>query len=178
MILRVLALLLLLLALVACMREGSPPVVPLEIAVTELPDGGKGASFASSASPASQHECKVHLRASPLTTASGCTIDEQISKGDGVLTYPCSGDGKAAATFGEHHFEGEIRQGVLKLALTLDVDWQDGCQWETHQAIRGAWKEGRPDALTWTYIEEVKQGTGCYGACKAQAEIEAHIPSP
>ena len=62
----------------------------------------------------------------------------------------------------------------LLLLLGTELDWEDGCHWETKQAIRGEWKRESPKhmKITWSYSEAPVSGTGCYGACKATADIE------
>ena len=81
----------------SCAREGAPPVAPVEVAIPDLPDSGKASMVPIASASRSRDRCSAHLSASAIRTASGCTLDEQISKGEGTLSYPCSGDGAASA---------------------------------------------------------------------------------
>jgi hypothetical protein len=162
----------LVLAAPACVRQGAPVVAPVEIA--DVGDAGPARPLVVVAPPAApQGRCTARLRASPIKTNAGCTLDERISKGDGVLLFPCSGSGELEAIFGEHHFRGVVTGDSLHLRLTTELDWDDGCHWETQQSIRGEWRrEGPRPKLLWTYEEHPVQGTACFGACKARADIE------
>ena len=76
--------------------------------------------------------------------------------------------------FAEHRFQGKLSGSTLDLTLTTELDWEDHCHWETQQRIRGPWKldtKTHP-RLVWSYSEAPVQGTGCFGACVARAEIE------
>lgn len=162
------------LAVVACVREGAPVVAPLDI---ETGDAGATAAYVIVAAPAgSQREqCTARLRASGITTGAGCTLDERISHGNGALIYPCTGDGPVEALFAEHRFAGKVEGGELVLVLTTELDWDDGCHWETQQAIRGKWRRQPGKAnpkLVWSYTESPVRGTSCFGSCKANSEIE------
>jgi hypothetical protein len=179
------------LALAACVREGPPPVAAVEVAIGDLPEGGTSAPLAAPPPARADHRCTARLHALPIKTGSGCTLDERISRGTGTLVYPCAGDGPVEAVFGEHRFEGSINGGAMVLALTTELDWEDGCHWETRQGLRSSWRRDRDrdrDAdeaptsrpkLAWTYTERPVIGTGCYGSCKATADIEVfEEPSP
>jgi hypothetical protein len=114
--------------------------------------------------------------ASKIRTPSNCQLDERLTRGPGTLTFPCSGeDGEAEGVFGEHHFVGTIASGTLSLDLTTELDWDDGCHWETRQGIRGDFREGKRSKLSWTYSERPVAGTKCAGSCKAQADIEIEL---
>ena len=156
----------------ACLREGAPPVAPVDVSVADVPDSGALALSAPSAS--GKERCTAKLSPSPIETGSGCTLDERISKGSGTLQFPCNGSGPAAAVFGEHRFEGTITDGGIALDLTTELDWEDGCHWQTKQHIRGELHGG---TIAWTYTEAPIHGTGCYGSCKASAEIEVEGPA-
>jgi hypothetical protein len=179
------------LALAACVREGPPPVAAVELAISDLPEGGTALPLAAPPPARADHRCTARLHALPIKTGSGCTLDERISRGTGTLLYPCSGDGPVEAVFGEHRFEGAVYAGLMMLTLTTELDWEDGCHWETRQGLRSSWRRdgGRErDAdeapsthpkLAWTYTERPVIGTGCYGSCKATADIEVfEEPSP
>jgi hypothetical protein len=172
-------------ALAACVREGPPVVAPVDISI-ESADAGAGAAspLVISAPPPiardRQQRCTALLHASPIKTNPGCSLDERISRGNGTLFYPCSGDGPVEAVFGEHTFEGKVTDKSLVLALTTEPDWNDGCHWEAKQGLRGDWNRetAKPAKLAWTYREQPVSGTGCLGACRATADIEIHDVSP
>jgi hypothetical protein len=157
----------------ACMREGAAVVAPVEVTI-ENGDAGAAPLVVSAPPPAARDRCTARLRAAAIKTKEGCTLDERISQGNGTLLYPCSGDGPVEAIFGEHRFQGRVSEGALTLALTTELDWQDGCHWETKQAIRGELKReaGTHPKLLWTYSEAPVTGTSCFGSCRATAEIE------
>jgi len=167
-------------ATTACVREGAAVVAPVDVTI-ERADGGASAPLVVSAPPPMQRDrCSARLRASPIKTKEGCTLDERISYGNGTLLYPCSGDGPVEAVFGEHRFQGRLTDSTVALALTTELDWEDGCHWETKQAIRGDLKRepGKHPKLVWTYSEAPVTGTGCFGSCRATADIEADEQSP
>ena len=157
----------------ACVREGAPVVAPVEIAVANLGDAGPVPVVVGSPKPSSSNNrCSAALEVAPIKTGSGCTLDERVSAGSGLLRYPCQGDGAVEAVFKEHRFQGVVNDGNYLLDLTTEIDWEDGCHWETKQRIAGEWRrEGRSTKLVWTYSEGPVSGTGCYGACKASADI-------
>ena len=159
----------------ACVREGPTVMAPVE--AIDIADGGaKPPLVVNAPPPTPQHTgCSARLRASPIKTKEGCTLDERISQGAGTLLYPCSGDGPVEAIFGEHRFQGSLTATVLALALTTEIDWEDSCHWETKQAIRGELKRepGKHPKLVWSYSEAPVTGTSCFGSCRATAEIEA-----
>ena len=155
----------------ACVREGAPPVAPVDVAVADLPDAGAAAQLPVTSAPSSGR-CNARLQPQPIKTGAGCTLDERISQAAGHLSYPCSGNGDAEAVFGEHHFEGTMSNGTLTLDLTTEIDWEDGCHWETKQEIVGELRgEAKNAKLAWSYTEGPVAGTNCYGSCEAKAEI-------
>lgn len=160
----------------ACVREGPPVVAAVDIA--EVGDAGATPIVIASPPPAgSRTQCTARLRAMPIKTNEGCTLDERISKGSGTLVFPCSGEGEFEAVFGEHRFRGTASNGTLHLTLRTELDWDDGCHWETQQALRGTWSPPGRDAsrapkLVWTYEEHAVSGTGCFASCKARADVE------
>lgn len=157
----------------ACVREGAPPVAPVDVAVADLGDAGMAALMPTPSAPAADGRCTARLKPQPIKTGAGCTLDERISKGTGLLTYPCAGNGNVEAVFGEHHFEGAMSDGTLSLDLTTEIDWEDGCHWETRQAIVGELKsDGKSAKLAWSYTEGPVAGTNCYGSCEAKADID------
>jgi len=157
---------------VACMREGAPPIAPVDVAVTDLADAGVAAQLPITSAP-TNGRCTARLKPQPIKTGAGCTLDERISKATGVLSYPCSGNGNVEAVFGEHRFQGAMSDGTLSLDLTTEIDWEDGCHWETRQAIVGELKsDGKSAKLAWSYTEGPVAGTNCYGSCEAKADID------
>lgn len=174
-------------ALAACVREGAVVVAPIDVA--DVGDAGPAPLLVVVAVPSppslpSAHDrCTARLRAATIKTNPGCTLDERISQGDGVLSFPCAGIGELEATFGEHHFRGTtVNAGTVHLQLTTELDVDDGCHWETQQSIRGEWRregrDGKPSKLVWIYSEQPVQGTGCFGSCTARAEIEVDALTP
>jgi hypothetical protein len=170
-------------AVSACVREGAAVVAPVEVTI-DNGDGGPAMPLviAAPSVPIDRDRCTAVLRAATIKTNPGCTLDERLSHGNGTLLYPCAGDGPVEAIFGEHHFNGKITESAVTLALGTELDWEDGCHWETKQVILGTWKRDananananakkRPK-LSWSYSEAPVNGTGCYGSCTATAEIE------
>lgn len=169
-----------LLATFACTREGPPPVAPVELAIAPIADAGiepKGVAMPPSALPSADpsHLCFARLDPEPIQTQNGCQLDERISAGPGRLAFNCSGDGPLEAVFGDHRFEGTVTRGNAVLTLTTEIDWQDGCHWETKQGLRGTLKVEngsiKQSKLVWSYSEKPVRGTSCYGSCTARAEI-------
>lgn len=159
----------------ACVREGAPVVAAVDIA--EVDAGATPLVIAPRPPVSSRSQCTATLRAMPIKTDEGCTLDERISKGNGTLVFPCSGEGELEAVFGEHHFRGAARNGTLHLTLHTELDWDDGCHWETLQSLRGDWARGGRDGgrapkLVWTYEEHAVSGTGCFASCEARADVE------
>lgn len=165
-------------AAVGCVREGAPPVAPVEPVNADLGDGGATQiPIASTSPPTARDRCSARLDADTIKTGAGCTLDERLSKGSGLLLYPCSGTGVVEALFGEHRFDGTMNEGALQLGLTTEIDWEDGCHWQTKQRIRGTLQrsEGKNAKLAWTYTEAPVTGTGCYGSCKASTDIDVEM---
>jgi hypothetical protein len=168
-------------ALAACVREGAPVVAPVDISV-ESSDAGPAAPLVIAPPvPATRDHCTARLRPGTIQTNPSCTLDERLSRGNGMLLYPCSGDGSVEAVFAEHRFVGKLTGTSLVLALTTELDWEDGCHWETKQGLRGELHrdEGgsKRSKLAWTYSERPVSGPngstlGCYGTCRATADIE------
>jgi hypothetical protein len=159
------------LALSACMRQATPPTVPVDVTVVDLGDAGMRVTAPAARPGEGADRCTARLAPGAINTAPGCTLDERLTQGEGVLLYPCSGTGASEAVFGEHRFEGTMREGAVLLGLTTEIDWEDGCHWETKQSIRGVVLSEEGAKLGWTYSEGPVRGASCYGACKAVAEI-------
>jgi hypothetical protein len=165
----------------ACVREGAAVVAPLE---ADVGDAGPVAALVIASPPPADDRCTARLRALPIETGPGCTLDERISRTPGTLYYPCTGAGPVEAVFGEHHFTGHAGGTALTLTLSTELDWEDHCHWETQQSISGTWKRGTPEprdagpkkpkppTLIWSYSEAPVSGTNCLGSCIANAQIE------
>jgi hypothetical protein len=169
------------LALAGCVREGATVVAPVEVTIDNASGSrANGPLVVSAPPPLARDRCSARLHAEPIKTKDGCTLDERISHGNGTLLYPCSGDGPVEAVFGEHRFQGRLTDTTVSLALTTELDWEDGCHWETKQAIRGELKReaGKHPKLVWTYSEAPVTGTSCFGSCRATADINADELSP
>jgi hypothetical protein len=166
-------------AAVACMREGAPVVAPVDVTIGTSDAGAAPLVVVSSPPPTSRDGCSAPLHPASIRTNPGCTLYESISHGDGILYFPCAGDGLAEATFGDQRFRGKLTGTKLTLELKTELDLDDGCHWETAQSIRGEWlpsKDGnndssKPAKLAWSYGERPVSGTSCYGSCKALADI-------
>lgn len=178
-------------ALAACSRDSAPPVAPVELAIAPIPDGGAGpgtGALAASSPPSSyaagdRDRCEARLVPDTIQTQAGCQLDERLTTGPGRLSFPCSGDGPVEAVFNEHRFEGSVTGGSVALTLLTELDWQDGCHWQTRQTIRGslralgasagasATEKAATPKLVWSYTEGPVSGSNCYLACKAKADI-------
>lgn len=161
------------LALPSCTPSGAPPVVPVEVIALDKMDGG--APFVTSARGASDDkrcEARVSLNGR-IRTGATCQLDEQISHGAGRMRYPCTGDGPVEVEFGSHRFAGSLLSGRVSLELTTELDWDDHCHWETRQTMAGML---RGNTLRWSYTEKPVQGTGCFAACTASADIRVVTP--
>jgi hypothetical protein len=159
----------------ACVREGAAVVAPVEVTI-DNGDGGPAMPLVIAPPPAvHEHDrCTARLKAATIKTNPDCTLDERLSHGNGTLLYPCAGDGPVEAIFAEHRFTGKITGSALVLGLGTELDWQDGCHWETKQVLLGEWKRDakKKPKLSWSYSEAPVSGTGCLGSCTATADIE------
>ena len=161
------------LPIAACNREGAPPVAPVESTSDTSDAGPPAALFISAPPPVGRDRCTARISAGVIKTGANCTLDERISKGNGTLLYPCSGEGPVEAVFAEHRFEGRLSEGSITLALTTELDWEDGCHWETKQTMRGDWKrDAKKQKLSWSYSERPVTGSSCFGQCVARADVE------
>jgi hypothetical protein len=160
----------------ACASSGAvvqAPVVELAIA----PIGSASAAPAVRSVSGTESRCSVRLSAGKIEKSSaGCYLDEHISKGPGILYYPCSGDGPAEATFGTQRYGGRISGGDVEVQLEGELDWEDGCRWGTSAKIGGTLvpRPGGPlsKGLTWTYRDRVITGSGCSGVCTAKSALQ------
>lgn len=155
------------LALASCARAARPPDAAVDLVVPPI---GK-ATAAPSASPTAGENCHAILFADVIQKSSfGCVVDEKVSKGQGILTYPCNGSGDAEAAFGAQLYSGRIREGELELETKTELEWEgDGCRWGTTANIRG--NVLKEHVIAWTYRDYVIRGTACSGSCTATANM-------
>jgi hypothetical protein len=159
-------------AAIACART-SPVYAPVEVNVAAAPPPPAGRRVGSNGD---EKRCTARLVALDIETGEGCFLDERISKGDGILTYPCAGDGVVEATFGEHRFDGDVVKGAVALSLTTELDWdEDHCRWQSQQEIRG---EIGKHELAWRYVDRPIRGEHCNMPCSARAIIEIDPGGP
>ena len=157
-------------AVVACVRA-APVVAPVDVTV--------GTSESSSAKTlgATKDRCTARLVTGEVDTNKSCFLDENVTKTEGVVNFPCRGDGQVDAVFGPHHFEGEVRNGKLSVSLSTELDWDDDrCHWQSRQTIRG---ELRAQELAWAYVDQPTRGPDgtaninpCGTPCVARATIQ------
>lgn len=149
--------------LASCAHDAKPPEAPVDFAIPPI---GKVASPTPD-EPPKVESCHALLFANGISKSSyGCVIEEQISKNQGILTYPCTGNGDAEAAFGEELYTGQIRDGELDLEVKNEFDWPgDGCRWGTTANIRGRVTTERQ--LSWSYRDYAVRGTACSGTCTA-----------
>lgn len=170
----------------ACSTRGAPVEAPVELAVAPVP---KSADAGPLAPPRPGGDCslRVALYGRIEKSSPGCYLDEHITKGAGLLHYPCSGDGPVSADFGDHHYAGRITGGDVELEVTTELDWpDDGCRWGTRAVISGTLlSNGQPAMknLTWRYRDHVINGTACSQVCNAKANLvvtsaAARAPAP
>ena len=148
---------------------------PVELAIApigSLPEAG----IATNGKQSDGGRCSLRLVAGRIEKSSpGCYLDELVSKQAGLLHYPCTGDGPAEADFGEHRYAGRVVGGEVELALSTELDWEDGCRWGTDAVISGTLlKNGETVArsLSWRYRDRVITGTDCSGVCTARTNIQ------
>lgn len=155
------------LGVASCARDTRPPEVAAELSIPPI---GHSSLAPASTEPTKPETCHATVLAGPISKSSwGCIIDEQISKHQGILTFPCDGDGDAEATFGEQVYSGRIEHGELDLEAKTELEWPgDGCRWGTTSNIRGPVAASRPQ-LSWSYRDYVVRGTACSGTCTASS---------
>jgi hypothetical protein len=111
----------------------------------------------------------MQLRAHPTEGASGCFIDERVTRSVGVLRYPCAG-GAATAAFATATFAGTVTDNVASLTLTTRFHFSDGCDWQSTQHLQGPLASGQ---LAYTYTEAPVAGQrGCASACRATTTVD------
>ncbi|MBX3215174.1 MAG: hypothetical protein KF850_24270 [Labilithrix sp.] len=161
--------------------QGAAVQAPVDLAIApiaSLPEAG----IVIGDEPNDSGRCSLRLIAARIEMSSpGCYLDERISKGPGLLYYPCGGDGAVEADFGPQRYKGSIRNGELELELSTELDWDDGCRWGTNAVISGplTTKHGEPTtkSLSWRYRDRVLVGTGCSGVCTARTTLQVSSTS-
>jgi hypothetical protein len=163
-------------ALGACAgSRGTAVQAPVEVTIAPVGNLAHGAAGGTEhGKPGSA--CSVQLVPGRISKSEpGCYVDEHLSEGSGVLIYPCGGDGVAEATFGPQHYRGEMRHGNVKLELTTELDWEDGCRWGTDAVLEGLVLTGgglTKKKLVWHYRDRVIRGKDCSGLCTAQTSLQ------
>lgn len=158
-------------SIVACHAAAPPPAAPVDLKVDLV--------VGKSIEPLPQtRACSAYLRAERISKSmSTCFLDEQVSRAIGTLTFPCEGDGAAEASFGEHRYAGRLEGNKLTLSLDTELDWSDGCRWQTHHVIRGTvsrTSSGIADGVVaWRYSDSpLQRGEDeCSGSCTANTRI-------
>lgn len=161
-------------ALLGACRGPAVVAAPVEVPVLAVAADAGGIAVRPRTA-ADSAACHADLHASSIRSRGGCYFDERITHGPGLLTYPCDGDGPATAVFEDHRYEGVVAEGVLTLALSTELDWEDGCRWATKHLIRGAIASKR---FTWSYSDAAVKGQACSGACTGAAEISIDAGEP
>jgi hypothetical protein len=156
---------------VASCAPTRPPDAPIELTVPPL----SGAPIAAAPEAPKTEKCHAIVFAGPIAKSSfGCILDEQVSKHQGIVTYPCTGDGEAEAAFGEQLYTGQIRDGEIELELKTELDWEgDGCRWGTTANIRG--RVLTEQKIAWVYRDYVVRGTNCSGTCTASTSLAVRL---
>ncbi len=164
------------LALAACSTVGAPPTVPVESVNVAGIDASAGPiAPLPKAAAEDRSRCDMRLALTGrIRTGASCQLDEQVSKSAGRLRYPCNGDGPVDLDVGSHRFTGSLVGGRVQLELTTELDWDDGCHWETHQTVTGAL---RGSTLRWTYSEKPVRGQNCFASCTATADMKPSAAS-
>jgi hypothetical protein len=158
-------------------KNDSPVDVPVAPVSAVAPQATLRAGSGAGAGAAGQRTCELQLNALAIwKSAPGCYLDVSITDGPGTLTYPCQGDGPAAADFGgKHRYSGKLVDGVLDLALTTELDWEDGCHWATTATVKGTLqRDGKltHERLGWSYADRVVHGDNCSAECTARSGFE------
>jgi hypothetical protein len=123
--------------------------------------------------PPSEKPCTATLVASAATVTAGCWVDEKVSNQTTTLTYTCGG-GPAVAPFGADFVGTVSADGRVEIGATTSFHWGDGCEWQSHQRIRGTLSSG---SLLYTYSERPVSGTRCQPAhCTASAKVAVQPP--
>ncbi|MEZ4405662.1 MAG: hypothetical protein R3A52_04065 [Polyangiales bacterium] len=121
-----------------------------------------------SVTPAPAPMCEATLTVTATQGASGCFIDERVTRAPGTLRYPCEG-GPATADFSGHVFQGRVDGGRVSLRVQTRFHYGDGCDWATVQTIEG---ELTASPMAYRYDEAPVAGQrNCASSCHATAEV-------
>ena len=164
------AILLVLLVGPGCAETASAPIVAVEPLGTTTPIA---VAATTPAGKPKSDRCTAKLTAGHIRAKASCFLDEQISHGAGRLLYPCSGNGPADATFGEHVYTGSMMGGVMTLTMSSELDYTDGCHWTSQQRITGNPAERE---LGWSYRESATGPNACLEPCTATADLTIREP--
>jgi hypothetical protein len=161
----------------ACAGRGRAVEAPVELAIAPIGSAPNGGIVTNGERSSGDGRCSVQVLPARIEKSSpGCYLDEHISKGIGLLYYPCSGDGPAEAEFGSQRYTGRLSGGEVELELASELDWEDGCRWGTKAVITGTLvsSKGEPvlRPLAWRYRDHVVTGTSCSGVCTAKATLQ------
>lgn len=165
-------------ALGGCTRSAPGVVAPVELAIGPVDATAANADAGAPQKAEKKKTCTAQLMAGDIDTGPACVLDERLSHGPGKLSYPCEGDGAVQASFDDQVYDGTIVRNVITLRLTTELDWEDGCRWESEHMIGGRLVRGEAveddpvEPLQWRYEDRAIAGRNCSGACMAQAEIE------
>jgi hypothetical protein len=167
---------LLLIGVAACGRAGIGESGPIVVAAVEVTDAAPLTSAVLA--PASDGKgtsgiCSFDVETDDIEPSSRtCTIYEEVSKGGGRVTMPCSGaDGPASGSFGEHEYRGEVKGRKLALQHSYDFEEKDGCRWRVTGRITGAAGATR---IAWSYREEILEDdtSNCWATCTARTSMK------
>jgi hypothetical protein len=171
-------LLLHLLTLTACATRA--PVV--QAPVIERAAGASEVANGPTAEPEAAAKCSAKLVGGPIEkTPPSCYVDPHIREHAGLLTYPCSGDGPAEASFGEHQYKGHMTRGEVELVHESELEWEDDhCRWGIRAIIQGnvLTSLGATNGLSWTYRDHVVRGTACSGVSNGKAILQVVRMAP
>lgn len=157
--------------MIACAESSAAPIVAVEPMAPIAPMATTPTTTPPGKTKGRGGRCSAKLVAGGIRAKPSCFLDEQISHGAGRLEYPCEGNGNASATFGDHVYEGEVRDGTLEMKTSSELDYTDGCHWTSQQTITGSPTE---KSLRWVYAESAVSVTGstqCLPPCDATADI-------
>lgn len=177
-----------LLGLSACRTEGRPPSAPLDPVVDAQARGDGGASRPAPRSFGEQNDLCFGLLTAEQDddlARRACATPLPTDEDEGILAFPCTGEGLAQATLGERRLEGPIlapRAGRRRFDVreVRAVEHDDGCRWEVFESLMGEVAEDAAtldQPLTWTHTERRLEGVGCRRACAVTAAV-SYAPAP
>ncbi len=151
-------------------------VVVVAMSMSSVPLGEASDSTKGPLPDEDPRDCRATLSVPHTRGASGCWLDEQVTRNPGLLTYPCDG-GPAVARFGGARFTGTVSaSGDVDLRLRTQFHYGDGCDWSTVQRIRGRLSNRQ---LSYAYSEAPLPGQQrCARACRATAVVGVTLHGP